>query len=166
MASIAQPTAHSALAHWWRLRTRSERRILIAAIAVLGMLAAWFLVLQPIERDTARLGRQLATQGTMLAEARRQADDIATLSRNAPPVPSRDPRADVEAQLTRLGLKAAAIDRLDDKRLRVTIEAVAFDKLAALFQSLESDAHLRAVDVTATARVEPGQVRAEMTLAR
>src|SRR5579862_1776394 len=166
MASVAHSTAQSTLFHWWRLRSRAERRLLTAGIAMLGLFAAWFLVLQPIERDVERLGRQLATQRTALAEARRQADDIATLSRNAAPVPGRDARADAEAQFARLGLKPTAIDRLDDKRIRVTLEAVAFDQLASLFASLERDAHLRAVDVTATGRVEPGQVRAEMTLAR
>ena len=77
----------------------------------------------------------------------------------------RDARADVEAALARQGLKATAIERGDDQRLRVTLDAVSFDALVTLLDTLQRDARLSAVDVTAAARVEPGQVRAEMTFA-
>ncbi len=62
------------------------------------------------------------------------------------------------------GLKATAIDRGDDQRVRVTLDAVSFDALAALLEGLQRDARLSAVELTAAARVEPGQVRVEMTL--
>jgi len=166
MATIAQRTTPSTLLHWWRLRSRAERRLLIAGASALGLLAVWLLVLQPIDRDSERLANRIGAQRSSLAEARRQADDIATLSRNATTAPARDTRADLDAQLSRLGLKPSAIDRLDDKRIRVTLDAVSFDTLAALVESLARDGHLRAIDIAATARVEPGQVRAEMTLTR
>jgi type II secretory pathway component PulM len=47
--------------------------------------------------------------------------------------------------------------------LRVTLDAVSFDALVTLLDALQRDARLSAVDLTAAARVEPGQVRAEMT---
>jgi hypothetical protein len=40
---------------------------------------------------------------------------------------------------------------------------VSFDALASLLEGLQRDARLSAVELTAAARVEPGQVRAEMT---
>jgi len=70
---------------------------------------------------------------------------------------------DVGARIARQGLKATAIERGDDQRLRVTLDAVSFDALATLLDTLQRDARLSAVDLTAAARVEPGQVRAEMT---
>ena len=57
-----------------------------------------------------------------------------------------------------------AIDRIDNDRLRVSFDAVSFDALTELFDRLQRDARLRAVDATITARVEPGQVRAELIL--
>ena len=78
---------------------------------------------------------------------------------------ARDARPDVESALARQGLKATAIDRGEDQRLRVTLDTVSFDSLATLLEALQRDARLSAVDVTAAARVEPGQVRAEMTFA-
>ena len=40
------------------------------------------------------------------------------------------------------------------------------EDLAAFLDALQRDARLRAVELVATARVEPGQVRADVTLAR
>ena len=50
-----------------------------------------------------------------------------------------------------------------NQRLRVTLDAVSFEALTRLLEALQRDARLNAVDLTAAARVEPGQVRAEMT---
>jgi type II secretory pathway component PulM len=116
--------------------------------------------------DTERLGRQVATQRAALATARLQADDIASLSRNAAVVAPRDTRADLDAALAQQGLKATTIDRADGERLRVNFDAIGIDALLRLVESLQRDARLRAVDLTATARVEAGQVRAELVLAQ
>jgi len=43
---------------------------------------------------------------------------------------------------------------------------VSFNALTSLLESLQRDAALRVVDLTAAARVEPGMVRAELTLRR
>ena len=48
----------------------------------------------------------------------------------------------------------------------MTFDAIAFDALTALVSALQRDAGVRAAEVSVTARVEPGQVRAEVTLTR
>jgi general secretion pathway protein M len=149
---------------WWQLRSPTERLVGVMAGAAVLALAAWALLWQPLARDSERLERRLVEQRATLATARRQADEIASLARNnVDPLP-RDARSDVESALARQGLKATAIDRGDDQRLRVTLDAVSFDTLASLLDALQRDARMSAVELTAAARVEPGQVRAEMTL--
>ena len=166
MATLAQPLTRLATSPWWQSRSSMERKaIAIAGIAIAAVLV-WMLLLLPMQRDTDVLVRQLAAARTSLAEARRQADDIATLARTtAAPTPG-DARADLDAALARTGAKPIAIDRIDAQRLRVTFDTIGFDALVALLANLQRDGHLRAVELTATGRVEPGQVRAEMTLAR
>jgi len=44
--------------------------------------------------------------------------------------------------------------------------AVGYDALIAALEALQRDEKLRAVEAVITARVEPGMVRAEITLAR
>ena len=118
-----------------------------------------------MQRDSERMTRDLGAQRAALVDARRRAEDIATLSRSTAAPAPRDARADLDATLAHHGVKATAIERIDNDRLRVTFDAVSFDALAPLLETLQRDGKLRAVDLVATARVEPGQVRVELTLA-
>ena len=168
MATTVRPATETRLIRgrqWWQLRSPAERSFWLAAAGVVLAVAAWALVWQPLTRDTERLDRRLAEQHATLATARRQADEIASLARSAVDPLPRNARSEVETALTRQGLKATAIDDVGDQRLRVTLDAVSFDALASLLTSLQRDVRLSAVDLAAAARVEPGQVRAEMTLA-
>jgi type II secretory pathway component PulM len=155
------------LAQWWELRSHRERRALLLAAVAAALLVLWALAWQPLQRDSGRLERQLAAERSALAAAHRSADEIAGLARNAPAPAGGDARAAIEGTLARLGLKpASGAERIDAERWRVSFDAIAFDSLTALLDTLQRDAGVRAVEVSVTARVEPGQVRAEATLAR
>jgi general secretion pathway protein M len=167
MATMAS-SRREGLAQWWQLRSPGERTLLAIAAALIGLALAWLFVWQPLELDTERLLRQLASDRTTLAEARRQADAIAGLAKSAPAIATGDARAALDAVLAQQGLKSAAsaIERTDNERIRLTFDNIAFDALTAFLETLQHSAQLRAVELVATARVEPGQVRAELTLAR
>jgi general secretion pathway protein M len=149
---------------WWQLRSPAERSILLACAAAVLSVVAWALVWQPVARDSALLERRIAEQRAALATARKQADEIAALARSPAAPSSPDARSDVESALARKGLKATAIDRGEDQRVRVTLDQVSFDALTSLVDALQRDARLSAIELTAAARVESGQVRVEMTL--
>lgn len=166
MATIIRPTTETRLIQWrqwWQLRSPAERSFWLVAGGIALALVAWVLIWQPLARDTVRLERRLIEQRATLATARRQADEITALARSTVEPSPRDARSAVESALAQQGLKATAVERGDDQRLRVTLDAVSFDALASLLEALQRDARLNAVDLTAAARVEPGQVRAEMT---
>ena len=166
MATTLQPSVRDRFSRWWQLRSRGERTLLSAAGALAVAAVAWFAFWQPMQRDIERLQRELGTQRSALAQARRRAEDIASLARNTVAAPGgRDARADLDAALARLGVIATGVERIDNDRLRVTLDAVGFDALPPLLETLQRDARLRAVELSATARVEPGQVRVEITLA-
>jgi type II secretory pathway component PulM len=155
-------------AQWWQLRTAAERSVIVIATAIVAVLLLWAIVWEPLQRDSERLARHLAEQRSALLVARRQADAIAGLARNAPATGTREARAAIEAALARQTLKSTAgpIERIDDEHWRLSFGGVAFDALTALLESLQRDSGLRAAEVSATARVEPGQVRADVTLTR
>ncbi len=119
-----------------------------------------------MQRDSERLTTQLEGHRAVLADAKRRADDIAALSRSSAVPAPRDARAELEAVLARQGIKPTAIDRIDNDRLRMTFDGVSFDALPSLLEALQRDARLRVVELSATARVETGQVRVELTLAQ
>jgi general secretion pathway protein M len=167
MASRAS-NRREAWAQWWQLRSRREQIVLASSAGVLALALAWLFVWRPLVLDSDRLTRQLASDRATLAEARRQADEIAGLARNAPAAPAGDARAALDSVLIQQGLKNAAtsVERSDDGRIRLTFDSIGFDALTAFLDALQRDAQLRAVEVVATARVEPGQIRADITLAR
>jgi type II secretory pathway component PulM len=168
MATTLPSSRREAFAQWWQLRSRSERMLLAAAAGIAALALAWLVVWQPLARDTDRLDRQIENDRAMLADARRRADEIAGLARSAPSVAPAEPRAALDAALTQQNLKSAAttIERIDNERIRLTFDAIGFDALTAFLDALQRNARLRAVELVATARVEPGQVRADVTLAR
>jgi len=168
MATTLPSSRREAFAQWWQLRSRSERMLLTAAAGIAALALAWLVVWQPLARDTDRLDRQIENDRAMLADARRRADEIAGLARSAPSVAPAEPRAALDAALARQNLTVAAttIERIDNERIRLTFDAIGFDALTAFLDALQRDARLRAAELVATARVEPGQVRADVTLAR
>jgi general secretion pathway protein M len=168
MATHAPASTREAFAHWWQVRSRSERRWLWVIAAVIALALLWVVVWQPLVRDTDRLVQRAPLDRAALAEARRVSDEIAGLARGSPAQQAGDPRAALDAVLAAKNLKGAAaqIERIDNDRIRVTFDRIDFDALAATLDTLQREARLRAVDVVATARVEAGLVRADVTLTR
>jgi type II secretory pathway component PulM len=155
------------LANAWDRASRREHALIIAAAIVVVLAAAWAWLWQPMNADIARLQRDLPRAHSGLATARAQADDLIALQRTSGPARNADPRAAVERVLAEGGLRPAvtALD-VQDGRVRLTFAAVRFDALVAALDALARTDGLRAVDAVLAARVEPGTVRAELTLAR
>lgn len=168
MATTIPVGRHERLAQWWHLRSRRDQLVLLLVGVVAALVLLWSFVWQPLARDTERLSRSLADGRAALAEARRQSDEIAGLARNPPAPPAGDARAAIESAMARQGVKAAGngIERVGDQRWRATLDAISFDSLTALIDALQRNAGVRAAELSVTARVEPGQVRADVTLAR
>jgi type II secretory pathway component PulM len=156
------PTAYG---RWTALPVR-DRRALGAACALVLILAAWSLVWRPMVRDVATMRAAIPREASALAEGRLLAEEIAGLAR-APAAPRSDePRVALERTLTGSGLRGA-VTQLDwqEGRARVVFAAVAFDRLVGLLETLQRDGRLRVVEAVVTARIDPGSVRAEITLA-
>jgi len=159
-------TRFPALHGWWATSPARERRLLVAATTLGLALAAWWLVWQPLQRDAATMRSAAPREAAALSEGRRAAEEIAGLARTSVAAPSGDPRGVLERILAQRGLRTA-VTQLDwqDGRARVVFTSVAFDPLVAALETLQRDGRLRIVEAVITARVEPGSVRAEITLA-
>jgi type II secretory pathway component PulM len=160
-------TLSPGLAHAWDRASRRERAMIIGAAIVVALAAGWVWIWQPMNADIARLQRDLPRAHGVLTTARSQADALVALQRTSTAVKSGDPRAAVERVLAERSLRPAvtALD-VQESRVRLTFAAVRFDALIAFLDALAKADGLRAVDAVVAARVEPGTVRAELTLAR
>lgn len=155
------------VASWLATKSRTERGIAAAILLLVGIAAFWAALWQPMTRDLAAMRIAQAGTGATLADARRMAKEIAGLARMPPKEAPADVRAVLERVLAQQNLRAA-VTQLEsrDGRAHVVFAAVGYDALVGALETLQRDAGLRAVEATLTARVEPGTVRADFTLAR
>ena len=166
-AGIASWRMPPAVARWSASRTPRERAVLAALAVLVAGLLAWFAVWQPLQRDLAALQVAVPAEQRALAAARRMTDDIASLARNPPAQRTVDARAELERIAAERGLRAALTDiTWQDDRVRLVFADVHVDALVPFLEALARDARLTVREATLTARVEPGTVRAEITLAR
>jgi len=150
----------------WERASPRERVAIVAGLAVVIGALGWAFVWQPLTRDLERLRESSPADAATLIRARAMADDIAAMSRSAPP-PRGDLRSAVERALGDRGLRAPAVAiEPQDDRVKVMVPAVPFVTLVAALDAIRKDAAAFVVEGVITPRVEPGTVRAEFVLAR
>ena len=160
--------ARSPVARWMATKSLTERWVAVLLFVVVTATVLWATLWIPLQRDTASLRFARAANAAALAEARDHAKEVSALSQTgAVAAAAADGRAELDRVLAREGVRPA-VTNLDwrDGRAQVVFAAISYDRLIALLEVLPRDARLRAVEVTIAARVEPGMVRAELTLAR
>jgi type II secretory pathway component PulM len=159
--------APAPIARWLGGKTRTERRVVAAIAVAVGVAVLWAAIWQPLRRDGDAMRTTHDVNATALAAARRMTEEAAGLARTAGTPAPVDTRSMLERILAQHNLRAA-VTQLDwqEGRAHVVFAAVSYDALIALLEALQREGKLRAVEATLTARVEPGTVRAELTLAR
>ena len=168
MASVLPSLrAPPALVRWWAAKGPAERRIVIAIIALVMAAVGWLAIWQPLQRDLATLHVSVPAQRSALVNAQRMADEMAGLSRTQAPVNATDARSELERVLSQHGLRSS-VTQIDwqEGRARVVFATIGFDSLIPTLEALQRETGLRIIEATLTARVEPGNVRAELVLAR
>jgi general secretion pathway protein M len=148
---------------WYRASPRE--RVLLRWGAVVVLLALLYAVAwQPLARDIARVRETLARDRATLDVLRSYAQPQRSAgTTSAPP----DVRAAVERALDAHGLRVTAgAPDARDNRVSLVLGAVPFDTLVALLDELSRTDHVRVIEARLTARVDPGTVRAELTLGR
>jgi type II secretory pathway component PulM len=143
-----------------RERALLQWTAVIVVLAVLYVLA-WPPLAQDIVRTRDVLARDRATLATLKTYAEAPA---ATRTAEAPLL---EPQAALTRALDARGLRGAASQiEAREGRVVAVLPALSFDTLVALLDDLSRNDRLRVLDARVTARVEPGTVRAELTLGR
>ena len=147
----------------WQRATTRERGLLAIGTLVVVVGVVWTLVWQPVTRELVQADADAARERAALSVARQQAAEIVAIA----PASARgvvDVRAAVERALAQRALAASV--SVADGRVRVIIAAARFAALVAALGALAQESGIRAVEATLSSRVEPGTVRAELTLVR
>lgn len=166
-AGIVRSRIPPAVTRWSASRSPRERAVLAALAVLLAALLGWFAAWQPLQRDLTALQAAVPAEQRALAAARRMAEDMTSLARNPPAQRTVDARAELERIAAERGLRAALTEiAWQDDRVRLVFADVNVDALVPFLEALARDARLTVREAALTARVEPGTVRAEITLAR
>lgn len=161
----------ASVATWMAEHSPVERRIATTLAILVAAATLWILLWQPMTRDVASMRTARSANAAALAEARAMAKEMSEFARvsqrGSPSGAPTDARADLERVLAQQNLRPA-VTSLDwrNGRAHLVLTAVGYDALVVALDALQRDARLRAVEATLTARVDPGTVRAELTLAR
>ena len=155
------------VSRWMAGKSPIERGIAVTLFVAVAAALFWVTVWQPLSRDTTALRLAGTANASALLEARDRVKELAELSRTSAKAAAPDARADLDRVLAQLNLRTAVTSaEWRDGRASLVFAAIGYDTLIGLIEALQRDARLRVVDATITARVEPGAVRAELTLAR
>jgi type II secretory pathway component PulM len=149
---------------------RAGARARVAAVAMVVVLLAaaillWIVV--PLQDAVGRARADLARERMVLATARRDLAEDASLAHAIAPARAGDAAAAVDRVLAEHGLVPLSRARADaDGRIDVVIPDARFDTLVRALDALLHDQGVRVVEATLLARVAPGSVRAELALTR
>jgi type II secretory pathway component PulM len=155
----------ASLASAWD-RASPRERVLVRGMLLVVILAVLYAVAwQPLTADISRtrdaLERDRAAYETLRAYAEPQA------APSAGTAPAAEPLAGVTRALDARSLRASASQlEAREGRVMLLLGAVRFDALVTLLDDLARVERVRTLDARITARVEPGVVRAELTLGR
>ena len=156
-----------AFVHAWDRMSSRERRLAVAAVAVVLLAAAWGWLWQPMREDSQRVRRELVRDRATLATARAQAAEITGLQRGTQVNVGSDSRVAIERVLGERALQGTLTSlEVKDNRTTITFAAIGFDALVGLLDTLARSDGLRPAEVMLTSRIDPGTVRAEVTLSR
>ena len=142
-----------------------ERRLVVTAALVVVLAVLYVVAWTPLTRDIERARDNLARDRATLAAMQRLDASSAAPASVSPPA-AVEPRAAVLAALDARGLRGAAQVDLREGRVSMVLGAVPLDALVGVADDLQRTAGLRVVEARLLARVEPGTVRAEITLGR
>lgn len=151
---------------WWRGLQERERRLLMVAAGVLIALGWWTLLLRPLAAAGERTRAALVTLQQANADAATQVDAILVARNLTAPRPVRSLFALVDGTARTAGLMTAQtrIEPLGEDRVRVTMDAVDFNQLAAWLEGLDRDEGVDIDEWSVDRALAPGVVNASMTL--
>lgn len=151
---------------WWNSLQRRERQLLSSGAAVLAALAYWMLLWQPLVTARERSRAAVATLQQSTAQASAQVEAIMATRKAAAPRPVRSLFALIDSSAREAGLMNAQtrIEPLGEDRVRVSMDGVNFDQLAAWLEGLDRTEGVDISEWSVDRALVSGVVNASMTL--
>lgn len=160
------------LREWFTGLAPRERRLLLAAAAVVGAALFFLAVWEPLDRAVADMHERVEREHALaawMAGVRAEADNLQG-RRPRTPVRGRDESllslVDQTSRQAGLGDAVRRIQPEGDDRTAVTLEGAGFNALIFWLRDLEREYGIRPAALTVSRGETPGKVSARMTLTR
>ncbi|MEO6023619.1 MAG: type II secretion system protein M [Burkholderiales bacterium] len=153
---------------FWQARNARERMILTYGSIFLALALLYGMAWLPVSEQRRKLSASLPHLRTQAAQLRSDAQQVIALRANTSAASgSTSAKSSVENGLQAMGLrdKVNAIDRVDDHRVRITFNAVAFDGLLGFLEAMQSEQRLRVEALQMEGLPQTGRVKGTATVA-
>lgn len=155
---------------WWRGLKPRERRLVLLAAAIIAVFFYWLAVWRPLNLANATLAERIDRQRADVVWMRAAAAEAARLQEGPQRSGNRGDLsllalAERSARGAGLGTGFRRGEPVGEDRVRVTLEAVSFDRLAAWLALLQERYGIRAEDLSVDLAGSPGVVDARVLLA-
>ena len=151
---------------WWAGLQARERQLLSVAAVMMLALLYWLLILRPLAAAREQSRGALIVLEQARGEALTQGDAILAARVVSAPKPVRSLFALVDSSARQAGLMTAQtrVEPLAEDRVRVTMDAVNFDQMAAWIEGLDRDEGVDISEWSVDRALVPGMVNAAVTL--
>lgn len=152
----------------WQALSERDRRALSIMATVVGLAAAWWLLLAPLQSAAQRAVDRHADEASALAWMQANAglarQGAASGAGQLPPGQSM--LAAVNASARGAGLDLQRFEPEGDLRVRISLEKAVFTDVMAWLADLERRYGIQVANLTADAQGDPGRVNLRLTLER
>ena len=155
---------------WWENLPLREKRLLLFTAAVVVAFVYWLGVWRPLTDAASAMSERVARQSEDVAWMRAAAAEAARLGEQPAATGNRGDLSllalsEQSSRGTGLGAGFRRAEPVGENRVRVTLEGVSFDRLAAWLTLLESRYRVRAEELSVDEAGMPGVVDARVLLA-
>ena len=153
---------------FWQARNARERMILSYGSIFLALALLYGMAWLPISEQRKKLSASLPQLRSQAAQLHADSQQVTALRANSSAASgSTNAKSGVETGLQAVGLrdKITAIDRVDDHRVRITFNAIAFDGLLSFLETMQSEQRLRVESLQVEGLPQTGRVKGTATLA-
>jgi len=149
---------------FWAERNQRERTMLLVAGVVVVIALFYLVLIAPAMSGRADMTKRLPALRQQAAELQALSKDTAALSTKASAPVTKITRENVEASLSRQGLKAQNIVFAGEDTVRLQFTGASFSTLVSWFDHVQRSARVSVIDATIDPQTQPDTVNAGVTL--
>ncbi|MBI1890330.1 MAG: type II secretion system protein M [Burkholderiales bacterium] len=152
------------LSAFWSARNEREKKQIVLAIAVAVLGLTYMLLIEPAYKGRAQLQKSLPTLRQQQVELEGLAKEATALASVTPPPAPEMTKENLEAGMTRLGLKPQSVVATGGNLAKVQFNSVSFAAMTAWLDEIQKSSRIEVMEANVTSLPQQDTVNASLTL--